>query len=32
VNQDEDEYDRKEELEEASRVFLQIYKTEKDVW
>lgn len=32
AKEDEDEYDREEELEEASRVFLQIYKTEKDVW
>ncbi|MFC1995031.1 hypothetical protein ACFLVK_01330 [Chloroflexota bacterium] len=31
AKEDEDEYNRKEELEEASRVFLQIYKTEKDV-
>lgn len=31
AKEDEEEYDRKEELEEASRVFLQIYKTEKDV-
>ena len=26
-----DEYDREEELEEGKRVFLKIYKTEKDV-
>ena len=32
AKEDEDEYDREEELEEASRVFLQIYKTEKDVF
>ena len=32
VKEDEDEYDREEEVEEASRVFLQIYKTEKDVF
>ena len=31
AKEDEDEYDRKEELEEASRVFLQIYKTEKEI-
>ena len=31
AKEDEGEYDRKEELEEASRVFLQIYKTGKDV-
>ncbi len=32
AKEDEDEYDREEELEEARRVFLQIYKTEKEVW
>lgn len=32
VKEDEDEYDREEELEAASKVFFQIYKTEKDVW
>lgn len=30
AKEDEDEYDEKEELKEASRVFLRIYKTEKD--
>ena len=32
VKEDKDEYDREEELEAASKVFFQIYKTEKDVW
>ena len=32
AKEDEDEYDKEEEQQEASRVFLQIYKTEKDVW
>ena len=32
AKEDEGEYDREEELEEANRAFLQIYKTEKDVW
>ena len=32
AKEEEDEYDREEELEEASRVFFQIYKTEKDEW
>lgn len=31
AKEDEDECDKKEELKEASRVFLKIYKTEKDV-
>ena len=30
--EDEEDYDREEEFEEARRVFLQIYQTEKDVW
>jgi len=32
VKKDEDKYDRKEEIEESRKVFLQIYKTEKDAW
>lgn len=29
AREDEDEYDEKKELREASRVFLRVYKTEK---
>ncbi|MCL0056109.1 hypothetical protein M1N81_00825 [Dehalococcoidia bacterium] len=32
AKEDDDECDMEEEREEASRVFLHIYRTEKDVW
>ncbi len=32
AKEDEDEYDRQEELEEARRVFFRTYKAEEDVW
>ena len=32
AEEDEEEYDREEEVEKARRVFFRIYETEKQVW